>query len=94
MVFVSARYHQGPGVQGQECPQAMVQGVPCTMEIFDAQEVSSKHACPTPHETCARAVADAAWQALLSWNRSRHRDLKNFIYALYPRRKKNAFMIS
>jgi hypothetical protein len=30
----------------------------------------------------------------MSWNRSRHRDLKNSIYALYPWRKKDAFKIS
>jgi hypothetical protein len=40
------------------------------------------------------AVAKAAWQVLMSWNCSRHHDLKNSIYALYPRRKKDAFMIS
>jgi hypothetical protein len=41
-----------------------------TMEVFDGQEVVSKHACPTPHVTCAEAVKDTAWQALMSWNRS------------------------
>jgi hypothetical protein len=30
----------------------------------------------------------------MSWNRSRHRDLKNSMYALYPWRKKDAFKIS
>jgi hypothetical protein len=49
---------------------------------------------PTLRVTCAEAMADATWQALMSWNRSRHRDLKNSIYALYPRRKKDAFKIS
>jgi hypothetical protein len=38
----------------------------CVVEVFDGQEVVSKHACPTPHVTCAEAVADAAWQALAS----------------------------
>jgi hypothetical protein len=38
----------------------------CAVEVFDGQEVVSKHACPTPHVTCAEAVADAAWQALAS----------------------------
>jgi hypothetical protein len=50
--------------------------------------------CPTPRAICAEVVADVAWQALMSKNRSRHRDLKNSIYALYPRRKKDAFKIS
>jgi hypothetical protein len=65
-----------------------------TVEVFDGQEVVGKHACPTPRVTCVEAVADAAWQALMSWNRSRHRDLKDSIYALYPQRKKDAFKIS
>jgi hypothetical protein len=30
----------------------------------------------------------------MSWNRSRHRDLKDSIYTLYPQRKKDAFKIS
>jgi hypothetical protein len=66
----------------------------CTEEVFDGQEVEGKHACPTPHVTCAEVVANAAWQALMSWNCSQHCDLKNFIYKLYPRRKKDAFKIS
>jgi hypothetical protein len=37
-----------------------------TMEVFDGQEVVGKHACPTPRATCVEAVADAAWQALMS----------------------------
>jgi hypothetical protein len=38
----------------------------CTMEVFDGQEVVGKHACPTPHATCAKVVADIAWKALMS----------------------------
>jgi hypothetical protein len=83
-------------------PEYRVKGVPrpghmeftCSMEVFDGQEVVGKHTCPTPRATCVEAVADAAWQALTSWNRSRHCDLKDSIYALYPRRKKDAFNIS
>jgi hypothetical protein len=66
----------------------------CTMEVSDGQEVVGKHACPTPPVTSAEVVADAAWWALTSWNCSRHRDLKNSIYALYPPRKKDVFKIS
>jgi hypothetical protein len=65
-----------------------------TMEVFNRQEVISKHACPTPCVTCVEAVTGAAWQVLMSWNRSRHCDLKNTIYTLYPQRKKDAFKIS
>jgi hypothetical protein len=38
----------------------------CTMEVFDGQEVVGKHACPTPRATSVEAVADVAWQALMS----------------------------
>jgi hypothetical protein len=65
-----------------------------TIEVFDDHEVVGRHACPTPCANCAEAVADAAWQALMSWNYSGHRDLKNSIYGLYPQRKKGAFKIS
>jgi hypothetical protein len=41
-----------------------------TVEVFNGQEVISKHACPTPCVTCAEAEIDATWQALMSWNRS------------------------
>jgi hypothetical protein len=66
----------------------------CIIEVFDGQEVVGKHACPAPRVTYAEAMADTAWQALTSWNRSRHRDVKDSIYALYPRRKKGAFKFS
>jgi hypothetical protein len=57
----------------------------CTMEVFDRQEVVGKYAFPPPpRATCAEAVANAAWQALMSWNRSQHYDLKDSIYTLYP----------
>jgi hypothetical protein len=85
-----------------KAPEYKLKGVPrpgcmdftCAVEVFDGYEVVSKHICPTPRATCAKAVADAAWQALTSWNRSRHHDLKDSIYALYPQRKKDAFKIS
>jgi hypothetical protein len=64
-----------------------------TVEVFDGQEVVGKHACPTPRATYAEAAANVACLALMSRNRSRHRDLKNS-YALYPQRKKDAFKIS
>jgi hypothetical protein len=65
-----------------------------TVEVFNGQEVVGKHSCPAPHVTCAEAVANPTWQALMSWKHSRHCDLKNSIYALYPQRKKDAFKIS
>jgi hypothetical protein len=75
-------------------PWLGLMGFTCTVEVFDGQEVVSKHACSTPHATCVEAVADVDWQTLMSWKRSWHHDLKESIYALYPRRKKDAFKIS
>jgi hypothetical protein len=59
-----------------------------TVEVFDRQEVVSKHACPTPRLTYAEAIANTTWQAMMSWNHSSRRDLKN------PRKKKDDFKIS
>jgi hypothetical protein len=56
--------------------------------------VVGKHASPAARVTCVEVVTNAASQALTSWHYSRHRDLKNSIYALYPQRKKDAFKIS
>jgi hypothetical protein len=71
-----------------KAPEYKVKSVPrpgrmeftCTMEVFDRQEVVGKYACLTPRATCAEAVANA----LMSWNRCQHYDLKDSIYALYP----------
>jgi hypothetical protein len=65
-----------------------------TVEVFNGQEVIGKHACPAPHVTYDDTAANTASQALTCRNRSRHCDLKNSIYTLYPRRKKDAFEIS
>ncbi len=65
-----------------------------TKEVFNGQEVVGKHACPTPCATYSETVAEATWQARMSSNRTRHCDLRNSIYALYPQRKKGAFKIS
>jgi hypothetical protein len=66
----------------------------CTVEVFDGQEVVDRHTCPAPRAMCAKVVIDATWQALMSWNRSQHRDLKNSIYSLSLWRKKDAFKIT
>jgi hypothetical protein len=40
------------------------------------------------------AVANAAWQAITTYNRRYHEELKNIIYHLLPQRKKNRFKTS
>jgi hypothetical protein len=40
------------------------------------------------------AVANAAWQAITTYNRRYHKELKNIIYHLLPQRKKNRFKTS
>jgi iron-sulfur cluster repair protein YtfE (RIC family) len=39
-------------------------------------------------------VADAAWQAITTYNRTYHDMLKNSFYHLLPQRKKDKFKIS
>jgi hypothetical protein len=58
---VSAGHHQGPEYRVKGAPRPWRMEFTYTMEVFNGQEVVSKHACPTPHVTCAKVVADAAW---------------------------------
>jgi macrodomain Ter protein organizer (MatP/YcbG family) len=39
-------------------------------------------------------IADAAWQAITTYSRRYHDDLRNTIYYLLPQRKKNKFKVS
>jgi hypothetical protein len=41
-----------------------------------------------------KAISDAAWQAMMSFNRTRRDKLKGSIYSLFPQRKKNTFKVS
>jgi hypothetical protein len=53
--------------------------------------VLSRHKGSSFRATYQDAVADAAWQAITTYNRRYHEDLKNTVYHLLPQRKKNKF---
>jgi hypothetical protein len=53
--------------------------------------VLSHHKGSSFRATYQDAVADAAWQAITTYNRRYHEDLKNTVYHLLPQRKKNKF---
>jgi hypothetical protein len=59
------------------------------MEIFSGPNVFSRHKGPAFTATYQDAVADAAWQAITTYNRRYDEELKNIVYHLLPQRKKN-----
>jgi hypothetical protein len=64
------------------------------MEIFSGPNVPSHHKGPAFRATYQNEVADAAWQAITTYNRKYHDELKNIVYHLLPQRKKNKFKTS
>jgi hypothetical protein len=64
------------------------------MEIFSGPNVLSRHKGPAFKATYQDAVVDAAWQAITTYNRRYHEELKNTVYHLLPQRKKNKFKTS
>jgi hypothetical protein len=64
------------------------------MEIFSGPNVLSHHKGPAFRATYQDAVADAAWQAITTYNCRYHEELKNIIYHLLPQRKKGKFKTS
>jgi hypothetical protein len=64
------------------------------MEIISGPNVLSRHKGPAFRTTQQDAVADAAWQAITTYNHRYHDELRNTIYYLLPERKKNKFKAS
>jgi hypothetical protein len=64
------------------------------MEIFSEPNVLSCHKGPPFRATYQDAVANAAWQTITTYNRRYHKELKNTVYYLLPKRKKNEFKTS
>jgi hypothetical protein len=64
------------------------------MEIISGANVLSRHKGQAFGATYQDAVADAAWQAITSYNRGYHEELKNTVYRLLPQRKKNMLKTS
>jgi hypothetical protein len=64
------------------------------MEIFSKRNMLSCHKGLAFRTTYQNAVADAAWQAITTYNCRYHDDLRNNVYHLLPQRKKNKFKSS
>jgi hypothetical protein len=64
------------------------------VEILSRTNVLSQHKGPAFRTTCQDAVADAAWQAITTYSRRYHDELRNTVYHLLPQRKKNKFIVS
>jgi hypothetical protein len=57
------------------------------VEIFNGPSVVSWHKDLAFRATYRDVVADAAWQAITTYNCTYHDKLKNFVYHLLPQRK-------
>jgi hypothetical protein len=83
-------------------PEFRIKRIPCPdreeykaiMEIISGPNVLSQHKGPTFMTTYQDAVADAAWQAITTYSRRYHDELRNTVYHLLPQRKKNKFKVS
>jgi hypothetical protein len=60
-------------------------------EIFFRSRVLCWHKGPTFRTSCSDVVADAAWQAIISWVHSNKSRLQNSVHYLLPYRKKDQF---
>jgi hypothetical protein len=64
------------------------------MEINSGPNVLSRHKGAAFKTTYQDAVADVAWQAITTYSRRYHDELRNTVYHLLPKRKKNNFKVS
>jgi hypothetical protein len=63
------------------------------MDILSGPNVLRRHKGPAFRTTYQDAVADAACQAITTYNRRYHDELRNTVYHLLPHRKKNKFKV-
>jgi hypothetical protein len=83
-------------------PEFSIKRIPCPgreeykaiMEIISGPNVRSRHKIPAFRTTCQDVVADATWQAITTYSRRYHDELRNTVYYLLPQRKKNKFEVS
>jgi hypothetical protein len=61
------------------------------VEIFFGSRILCRHKGPAFRTSHSDAVADAAWQAITSWVRSKKSRLQNSVHYLLPNRKKDQF---
>jgi hypothetical protein len=80
-------------------PEFRIKRVPCPgweeykaiIEIISVPNVLSHHRGQAFRTTYQDAVADAAWQAITTYSRRYHDELRNTIFYLLPQRKMNKF---
>jgi hypothetical protein len=83
-------------------PEFRIKRIPCSgreeytaiVEIISGPNVLSRHKGPAFRTTYPDAGADAAWQAITTYSRRYHDELRNTVYHLLPQRKKNLFKVS
>jgi hypothetical protein len=64
------------------------------VEIISGLNVISHHKGPAFRTTYQDAIADTAWQAIITYSRRYHDELRNTVYHLLRQRKKNKFKTS
>jgi hypothetical protein len=64
------------------------------VEIISGPNALSRHMGPAFRTTYQDAVANTTWQAITTYSRRYHDELRNTIYHLLPQRKKNEFKVS
>jgi hypothetical protein len=64
------------------------------MEIINGPNVLNGHKSPAFRTTYQDAVTEAALQAITTYSRRYHDELRNTIYHLLPHKKKNKFKAS
>jgi hypothetical protein len=64
------------------------------MEILNGPNVISRNKGLAFRATYQEAIVNATWQAITTYSRTHHDKLKNYVYHLWPQRKKDKFKIS
>jgi hypothetical protein len=54
------------------------------VEVFRRSNVVSRHMGLAFRASCGIVVADFAWKAITTWNRTHHRKVENSIYHILP----------
>jgi hypothetical protein len=83
-------------------PKFRIKRIPCPgreeykaiVETISGPNVLSWHKGPAFRTTYLDAVADAAWQAITTYSRRYHGELRNTVNHLLPQRKRNQFKVS
>jgi hypothetical protein len=83
-----------PEFRIKRIPRPGREGYKAIVEIISGPNVLSRHKGPAFRTTYPDVVADAAWQAITTYGRRYHDELRNTVYHLLQQRKKNQFKVS